>query len=781
MAADKNLPIKIFEKRKVDERKTEGMSSSTLPPWVLDFDELELRAESFLPALEASIDSFDHRESGREFIPSTLRVEIDDNAIAKSHRNDIKRVFNVGNKSNFIGFADTNDLLVKIESKSDAIKVEKNIKDYTRHRKAISSIVSVTKFEPYVDLENKDDGALKISILNFRDFELNRAVKSSFVNFCESRQLKTREANYSPEMIVFRVESPSPVVADTLSEFEAIESITFMPKYEVGLDSIEDQSQTEIKNPIKDLDYPIVGVLDSGIARNKYLEPWLLDTKFSSYPDDLVDPMHGTAVAGVLLYGDDLEGKRYSGLEGCRLFDATVFPDNKKETVYEDQLIENIREAISKNKDKIKVWNLSLGTNKECSENDFSDFGMALDSIQDIHNVLICKSVGNCRNFASGRPKGKIAVSADSVKSLVVGSLAHKKSANDLAEINYPSPFSRIGYGPANIIKPDLVSYGGNAGLNESGITTTGVKSFDPNGNIVSVIGTSFSTPRITGLLSSLEFNLTEDFNPLLLKALAIHSAKYPKGIQMPIYDRIKQMGFGVPGEVDDIIFNDPYEITLILQDTLVKGEFMEILEFPFPENLINSGFYYGDLKVTMVSSPILREKQGSEYCQSNLDIHFGTYDRVKDRDITKSNILNEFGPDGNKNLLPDGSYKKQFKKDLDSDFARERTLINYGKKYQPIKKYSVNLEEMTDSNKVNYLQAPKKWYLKVNGLYRDFAEMMALIDGEELSQEFCIVVTIRDNKKRFPIYNEVSQLLNNRNFTHSNIKLRQEVKVNIK
>ena len=76
------------------------------------------------------------------------------------------------------------------------------------------------------------------------------------------------------------------------------------------------------------------------------------------------------------------------------------------------------------------------------------------------------------------QPKSRIAKSADSVRSLVVGSIAHNKGYYDYAEINMPSPFTRVGPGPGNIIKPDLVFYGGNAGMHNGRLYTTGVPSF---------------------------------------------------------------------------------------------------------------------------------------------------------------------------------------------------------------------------------------------------------------------------------------------------------------
>ncbi len=240
-------------------------------------------------------------------------------------------------------------------------------------------------------------------------------------------------------------------------------------------------------------------------------------------------------------------------------------------------------------------------------------------------------------------------------------------------------------------------------------------------------------------------------------------------------------MGFGLPSSADEIIFNDPYEITLILQENINKGEFIEILDFPFPESLVDEdGYYYGEVKITLVAQPVLSENQGAEYCQSNLKLQFGTYEDIKERDTSKSNILNPIGPDDPKNVILDSNYGSSHKKDVSSEYARERMLLNYGKKYQPVKKYSVNLDEMTPARRRDNLEGSRKWYVKIKGEYRNFIETRASADGEILNQDFTLVVTIRDTKGQHQIYNEVSRLLANRNFIHSNIKLREEVRIDV-
>ena len=193
-----------------------------------------------------------------------------------------------------------------------------------------------------------------------------------------------------------------------------------------------------------------------------------------------------------------------------------------------------------------------------------------------------------------------------------------------------------------------------------------------------------------------------------------------------------------------------------------------------------DDGFFYVEIKITLVGQPALREKQGAEYCQSNLEVMFGTYENIKNRDTSKANILNEIGPDDTQNVLLDSNYKSAHIKDTESEYARERVLLNYGKKYQPIKKYSVNLCEMKDARQRDSLSRNRKWYAKIKGTYRDFAETLAIQDGEELNQDFTLIVTIRDTKAQNQVYNEVSRLLADRNFLHSNIKLREEVSIRI-
>jgi len=157
-----------------------------------------------------------------------------------------------------------------------------------------------------------------------------------------------------------------------------------------------------------------------------------------------------------------------------------------------------------------------------------------------------------------------------------------------------------------------------------------------------------------------------------------------------------------------------------------------------------------------------------------------GTYDDKVERDMTSPLIKNPIGADGRQNILAMTNYSKKASTDLDTPFATERMLVTYGDKFQPIKKWSVNFDEFTDSNKEKFLKAPKNWYLKVEGLYRHFIEEKCDLEDRTPSQEFCLVVTIKDTKKKGNIYNEVIQMLDNFSFIHSNVKIKEEVRIRL-
>lgn len=782
---ERNLPIKFFQKRTNDERNTEGGGSSSIPKWFNE-DNVPQKAQLFMQTLDGIASNITEKRKNGNFLPTVLKLKINNEALAKTYRKEIAKVFNT-QKINIIGLNYIDEVLVKIEDEKEVEKINKKISVSQKIsgsqslKIGIDAIEEIEEFIPEIDIENLE-GEIKVKLFNYGDSELNIMAIRSFEKFCKQRNISLKRTLYSADLNIFKVQNITTDNFDELTQFSAIQLISEMPKYFVTLDELEGDSDIEIKMPEEGKDYPVIGVLDSGIADIPHLSPWILEEKFTKYHEDDTDKAHGTAVSGIIIYGDELEEQNYTGFQGAKLFEAIVFPNNTTQGLSEDELIENIREAISENS-HIKIWNLSLGTNKEADSAEFSDFGKALDEIQEEYDVLICKSAGNCTNFKNNTPRSRIAQSADTVRGLVVGSIAKSKNTLDLSEKNHSSPFSRIGPGPSFLIKPDIAHVGGNAGLDENNaLVLNPVFTFSKTGERKGVVGTSFSTPRISSILSGIDNLLSGDFNPLLLKALTIHSSKYPEEMKMAIDEKLKHVGFGIPCNIQDILYNQPNEITLILQDNLEKGSFIEILDFPYPQSMIDDdGYFYGEISLTLVTSPILDSSNAAEYCQSNVDVMFGSYDVKKDRDTSKATVINPIGKEGGQNLLSENLYSKTAIKNFDSDYNKERVLVAYGKKFQPVKKWSINLDEFTPTNKDKFLQSPKKWFLKIEGLFREFIETKSEMQRVSPSQEFCLIISIKDTKNERHIYNEVTQLLDANNFVHQNVRLKQDVRVQLK
>lgn len=757
----KHLPIQFFEKRKnFDDRSTEGGGDNRPPAWVLSGEALTTRSLDLTTELRDVNRAFDTAVAKKAKLPLVVCTGLDDKAIAKSHRSNVTSLYAHDKNSNILGFSGDRCLLSMITDKAVISTITDALSDTEHQAKLISSITEIVPFSPIIDDFDETAKYYKVRLINYDDYDLNSFAKILFEDQCRENSIKiSRKTRFTKDMTIYRVCVDSFEVMELLEGFEGIYSIEKLTPIVAVLDVLALDESILQKEPEDGADYPVVGVLDTGIEGIGPLKPWKLENGYSNYPENYQDHSHGTFVSGIIEYGDELVGSKYTALRGVRLFEAVVYPDTKKETLYVDDLIDHIREAVERHSD-IKVWNLSLGTDNEASLTEFSDFGMALDNIQDENNVLIVKSAGNCTNFTRNLPKSRIAKSADSVRALVVGSIASEQGPNDFAAPHAPSPFTRTGPGPSSIVKPDLVFYGGNAGMLNGKMQTTGVSSFFTDGSIVKNVGTSFSTPWITRMAAELTYLVNDVFDPLLIRALMIHNAKYPSSCDMSMSDKVTQMGYGMPSSVSDMLFNSTDEATLILRDTLEKGSFIEMFDFPYPQSLVDeNGYFTGQVIVTLVTKSLLDDKQAGEYCQSNIDVLFGTYGSERERDVSKPTIKNPMGLGEPQNILVDSCYSTRVHGVYPrTGFERECTLVKYGKKFHPVKKYAIDLADMTPSNRERFLNGSRKWYLKVEGLYRDFIENDATYKDYQLSQEYCLMLTIKDPKGTAPVYDEVAR-----------------------
>lgn len=773
--AEDFLPIMMFRQRTVDEDRVEGRGQKEKPKWVLTGADLVARSHSLVNDLVNSYSQVQHNIE----LPYIYEVTLDKRDTAKSKRKavvDMLEVDGANGPAHVIGMRGSKRLIVRATGDSQVQAIQERLSDYERYDTALSCIDSISRFEPEIET-NAEENVYKVRLLDFKDDD--PSYERVFEGQLRSLGIPFEKLSYAKHLMVYRIHADSDQVR-AVADGVACETLFFirpMPKCAATLDGVSGYALPGVQKPTPGEDYPLVGVLDSGIERIKHLEPWLEGKRMSTYVDSDLDTRHGTFVAGVAAYGDRLEQKDWVGGLPVRLLDAAVFPGDGN--VDELDLVDSIRTIVGAMHDKVKVWNLSISFLTEVDEDEYSEFGMALDDIQDEYGVLICKSAGNCDLSRDGA-KGKLLVGADSVRALTVGSAAHEKDIHDAAEIGYASPFSRMGPGPEYIIKPEVCHYGGNAGWTPSGLTRSEVHSFGIDGGPAGAVGTSFSTPRIAALAANLQNAIGGDFDPLLIKALIVHSASFPGDVLVPANERVQEMGFGIPGSIRSILSDDIHSSTLILRGKLPRRQLIDIKDFPMPPSLIRDGYYTGQIILTAVLSPIRAIGQGGEYCQSDIEVTFGTYDFKEERDTTQNGILNPIGRKYSTNLLLPTRYSAPKLREADTDFAlRERMLIKYKGKYAPVKKYAIDLADLTPKFKEK-VAAERLWFLSLKGTYRHNTEREADITNRLLDQDYCVIITLRDPSGESLLYNEVPQQLEQYNFWHQNIQLTNQVRAMI-
>lgn len=369
--------------------------------------------------------------------------------------------------------------------------------------------------------------------------------EKDFIKILEDYNIEYKKTEYFKDFFMYKLLNINSKFIMILQEKASnyIKYIEPVSIYSLPLQIDDENGEIPVIYPEKNKNYITLGVVDNGIAHIKYLDPWIkrVHTRFLKKDTSAT---HGTFVSGIALYGDKLENMEIVKNEGFYLLDATVLSST---TIEEDDLLKNIISAIKENYKKVKIWNLSLSVKLAIEEDTFSDFGVVLDHLQKTYGVLIFKSAGNGGNFMKKLPKGKLYHGSDSLLSIVIGAIN-----ND----GYASNYSRVGLGPKGTIKPDLASYGGELLLGDNGeMIMKGVKSFSRNGNIASSSGTSFATARISSLATIIYQNICKDFkefsdfNPILLKALIIHSAKNTdKNLSM------EEIGYGIPATSTEIL-----------------------------------------------------------------------------------------------------------------------------------------------------------------------------------------------------------------------------------
>lgn len=607
----------------------------------------------------------------------------------------------------------------------------------------------------------------RVRLFDFESADDQENVLLDFREACRLHKLKIGERGYSSSSFAYEVQCRDTEQVESLSRIIGVRSIAPMP----SIGTLRPQMLSQAKLPVlpsasKSESFPVVVVVDSGISNQiPELESWVVG-RHSDVVESERNTDHGTFVAGLICWGDRLN-PTISNLDSspCGVFDLQVIPNNDPARgdigrLTETEFLTSLDSALRQYANSYKVWNLSLSSNQVCSLDEFSLLAEELDNLQEQYNVSFVISAGNYETpplldfprAGTQVESGRITSPADSVLGVTVGAVSHVDYKKSGPQQHHPSAFSRHGAGPNHVIKPDLVHYGGACSVDAT--HRSGIRSVHGTGSAEN-LGTSFATPLVSRTLAQIYHHVTPTPSTVLARALLTHHARDPRTKnRVPDGDE-NYFGFGLPAPVPDCLECTPHTSTLVFDDVLRPGHFLEWDNFPYPPSLYRDGRFYGEIWMTVAFSPSRGARWGSEYCETHINAHFGVYRRQKSRDTGEYKpkpIFVGLVPPEHKN--PGTLY--------------ESYQIEKLRKWAPVRTYHGDLGEKGEKG--------DRWRLKLQLLTRHEARKQVATRP----QPFSLIVTIADPEKKVRVYDEMARLVRNR-FQAQNLTVRAATRVQAK
>ena len=405
---------------------------------------------------------------------------------------------------------------------------------------------------------------------------------------------------------------------------------------------------------------PIVCVMDSGIQEeHKYLAPAISSGESISLlpnntgiSDEVAGGGHGTRVAGAVLYPKTVPSDGVYQLP-CWIRNMRILDENNclPENVYPPKAIAiAVQKYNVENSIPTKIFNHSIGSRRSCEMKHMTPWAAEIDSQSYNHDVLFIQAAGNISTdvisayWQVGYPYPeyldrelcRISNPAQSLQAITVGSVSAAELETDdfiaLGKHMEVSSFSRSGPGIWDVLKPEVVEYGGTHVYNKGSVPpqlTTPPEVCpelirkSPEGPAFARddVGTSFSAPKVTYIASQIEKVLPES-PALLYRALIAQSARWPKNInevsKEECVSTLRHIGYGVP-DVERATHNDEYRITLVTPSLMELGDDeAHIFQVPIPEELSNVGEDY-DILVEVTLSYAANPRRTRRYVKGYL------------------------------------------------------------------------------------------------------------------------------------------------------------------
>ena len=416
-------------------------------------------------------------------------------------------------------------------------------------------------------------------------------------------QTRVRLKHY-PEGLTFASFKASRESLEALSQYNPLRSVH--PLTFNGLPKMRASYGSQMPNvtELSDKSSIVVGVFDGGIDdTNSYFNSQAEGVDLTTMAPIEDGLMHGTAVTGLILYGE--LNKYPAGQQlltppvSVRSF--RVFPLDDDEDIENQvelyEVIDKIEDTVPQQTD-IKVYNISFGPSGPILNDSINRFTWALDRLAHIYGILFCVAVGNDGDKALNRVQSP----SDMVNGLGVG--AYSKVDGVIGRADY----SCIGPGrEGNKIKPDLCAFGG--------CSQNPIQLIPLNGeNRLASMGTSYSSPLVARAAAEILGRSSDEVDHLAVRAMLIHSAQKLEDEELTDLEH----GHGImPDSVEDIMSCKPGSYTLLYRGAIAPSKFAE-LQIPWDPDVVNGK---AQMKWTLVTESEIDPNSPDDYTTSSVEM----------------------------------------------------------------------------------------------------------------------------------------------------------------
>lgn len=570
----------------------------------------------------------------------------------------------------------------------------------------------------------------------------------------------------------------------TFLEHNNIFTADLLPKplyEEINYKSISFDNLPEIINP--DENAPRITFVDSGVLPSHPLLSGSVEASesFGNFSTPFDEEGHGTMVAGIIQYGnlykEIIESQKTNKLkQNFRLLSARVTDNNNffpKETIISKTVYEAIDYFANPENDyQSSIFNVSLGDKDSpyIQGSKMDPWSYQLDILNHKYNIAIVVSSGNYEPESDARQFIKnyshymledqsacIIPPAISISSITVGSIAidsvpdshgSRKTINlPIAEHEEPSPFTRLGPGYKESIKPDTIAHGGNYALdgdikkfitNDRNLGVLSTSLFNKSNNSWFEVrnGTSFAAPYITHLLGKIKSQFPSAKGNLLRALLLSNTYENSSTRKLIVDNTAKELKdseldsliqrFNGYGKIrEDSLTNSSERCVKMYYEGELEIEKVSIFEIPIPSEIYNSK-KSAYVTITIAYNPPCRD--------SRIDYKGVSLDFVLLRGIDKQTAISYLCKPERKEFdqIKDIEAKFKCKMSPSGTRASKGTTI-------------VSKHKVTNSRETAEEEYSNQFYLGIRSFRKWYS-------GEK-PQPFAVVVTIETEDEEINIY----------------------------